>query len=604
MKKFLLFALTLCALVCVFAFTVSAAETNKWFGEVEYLEGINVSDHIKTPVTEETPELGEPTTAARVKVSCTCAAGSHTFPAYYVAQKDNNNSEMWYFNFKDVNAKLTCGGEEMGTKNLIAYEFPNGISGLGCTLYYDCPDMNLKVLSFERAQSLTSMSGTWAGKNWFAGAPIEEVRFGPYLKNVASFLFYNCQSLAIADFGESSQITAIGDYAFYRNKALTEMLLPDTITSLGNCAFKECSSLGAFYLPASLTQLGNSTSSNASPIDTCPNLYFINDKNDTSKPTVYYIPEGITAIIGEAFKGCTNLNDVLVFHKGITAVSSGWAFCNSNAVSIVFLGDMTDVATASNQAWNNKITIYFCNENDLSKDNVNTNAKCSLVFCYADGNESHIKELSKSTEATCELPKMNADFCFCGQFIPGTEVTDGIPLGHSYTGAVTYTFTSVTENGQKCTVCTNNCGKDLIEAVAPVYTELGYSANTFDTDKFSITNGYKIDTESLKLYEKTKGVTLKLGFGFNAAESFTDGEVTVDSFKLKAEVANQDKGISFSYHDFVISYTDDRYLDSNIIVGVYVIETSGDTQSAYFINRNYEDGVNGFESVSYNSLVK
>ena len=586
----------------VLVVSVGAAE---WFGEVEYLEDIKVENHIKAPVTEETPELGEPTTAARVKLSCTCTAGEHTFPAYYVSYKDNANTEMWYFTFDDVNSKLTCGGAEMGLANLIAYEFPNGITSIGCTLYCDCKDMNLKYLSFERAKTLTSMGSTWAGKNWFANAPIEEVKFGPYVTNIANWLFYNCQSLTTIDFGETSSLTTIGDYAFYKNLGLTQVILPDSVSTIGNCAFKSCVNIGAFYLPSSLTQLGMSTGTGNSPVDSCTNLYFINDKNDTSKPSVYYFPSSVTAIIGETFKNCTNLNDVMVFSENVTDVGNGWMFCGSNAVTLVFLGDMVGVASVSNQAWNNDIKIYFCNPSDKSTLDITSYARCAMVFCYAEGNESHIKEISDSREATCETPKITADFCFCGQFIPGTEKTEGNALGHNYTGAVTYNLGSIMEEGTKCTVCVNNCGKDEVVVIPPVYVALGYSKNTFSSAPYSFVSGYDINREALKIHEEEKGITIKLGFAFNSAETFTEGEVTLDSFALKAEVDNQTSDREFARHEYVVSYSTEEHLAKNIIIGAYAIEIDGEgNKSCYFINRNEDTtvGVNGFEATSYNAI--
>ena len=592
-KKLFLLMIMMLMLTIALAITATAAE---WFGEVEYLDGIDVSNHIKAPVTEENPELGEPTTAARAKVSCTCAKGEHTFPAYYIAYKDNSNTEMWYFTFADVNAKLTCGGEEMGLKNLIAYEFPNGITSIGCTLYYECKEMNLKFLSFERAKTLTKMGDTWAGKNWFANAPIEEIKVGPYLTKIASFFCYGCTSLKTLDFGENSKITTIGGYAFYKS-ALTEVILPDTLSHLAEAAFKESKSIGAFYIPASLTQFGINSNSNNSPIDNCENLYFINDKNDTSKPEVYYFPKSITAIIGEAFKGCKNLNDVLVFHEDITYLGNGWAFCNSNAISIVFLGDMQEVCTPSNQAWNNGITIYYCNKNDISANDITSNAKCNKVYCYAEGNTSHKKELSKETEASCEMPKMSADYCFCGQYIVGSEVTEGMPLGHNYAGDVSYEFTSLTVAGTKYTVCTNDCGKPKAEALGAVYTALGYSVKTFGTT-YSFVSGYDVNVESLALYEAAKGTKLQFGFAFNAVSTFTDGDVTLDSFKIVAPVAGSVGDTVFSFYQYQMKYPSSENLDAEIIIAAYVIEKSEDAETLTFINR--ADGeVNGFDSVSY-----
>ena len=122
-----------------------------------------------------------------------------------------------------------------------------------------------------------------------------------------------------------------------------------------------------------------------------------------------------------------------------------------------------------------------------------------------------LKEKALSTEANCIYPKMTADYCFCGAII-GEPQKDGEALGHNYAGATQYTFTTASKEGTKCTTCINGCGIDEITVIPPVYTELGYSAKTFGTAQYSFTNGYEINRESLALYEKEKGVTLKFGF--------------------------------------------------------------------------------------------
>ena len=600
MKKLLFFILALSALACVLSITVSAEE---WFGEVEIIDNngdgesdIDVSEVVPNVVTE-----GDVTSeSARVKLSCDCGAGYHTFPAYYVCTINSNaRNNIYGLNYARLNALKNeyCGGTEAYTlSNVIAFEIPAGYKWADAAMVKNAA--SLKYFSFAKCSTATSVGDAYSGNNWLSGTPVEEIDLGPYLTKVPTFLCNNCDSLKSVTIPD--QIVKIGTYAFNScdNLEAVHFTENSSVATIESYAFKGCVKLGAFYIPKGVTSFGAS-GSGTSPIAGCTNLYFVNSPDETEKPSVYYFPTNVINIVGEAFKSCQNLNDVIVFHDGITSISDGWAFNGSNAISVVFLGNMESISTSGN-AWNSKITLYFCNEADKSNSDITTKTSAIRVFCHGEGNETHLKELSKSTEATCEMPKMVADYCFCGS-IMGVPVTEGIALGHNYTGAVSYTFTTVVARGEKCTVCINSCGKDLVESLEPVYTELGFSASTFDK---SITNGYKINKESLALYEEAKGVTVKLGFAFNAAEGFTDGEVTLDSFKLKAEVANQYNGVAFAYHDFIVTYADDKYLDSDIIVGAYVIEkgTEGDTVS--FINRTYENGVNGFEAVSYNGLLK
>ena len=598
MKKRILLMLSLVALLaCAFTMAVSATE---WFGNVEYLDGIKVEDHIASPVTAETPELGEPTEAARVKVSCTCEAGYHTFPAYYVVYKINSSTSMEWFDFNDVSANLTCGGEAMSLNNLIAFEFPNGITKIEATLYYQCKEKNLEYLSFAKAKTLTEMGDVQSGKNWFSGAPLEVVDIGPYVTNISPWLCYGCSTLREVIIPEGSKLTTIGNNAFCGNSSLTTIRIPNTVSVIEYSAFKNCTSLTEFRIPSALTSFG-AGGSGTSPIDGCKNLYFVHNYGE-EKPSVYYFSSAITTFEGEAFKNCTSLNDVLVFPAGVTELANGWAFCNSNAVSVVFLGDMVNVSTTGN-AWNSGITIYFCNKNDISTDSVTMNTNAKKVFCYGDGNTTHLKKESKTTEATCTLPAMTGDFCFCGQ--PFGAVTELAPaLGHSYTGAVNYVIPSLTEAVTKCTVCVNNCGIDKEETLAPVYTELGYSVMGFGDSGYSFTNGYNVNLEALNAYEAQNGVTIKFGFGFNAANSFaTEGEVTLESFKYTTYPADQSNGVKFSMHEFKLNYADNTHLADDIVIAAYVLEVKGENETLSFINRG-QGAANGFETVNYNQALE
>ena len=599
-KKLLLFVIIISALVCVFALSVSAKE---WFGTVEYLDGIKVEDHIKSPVTEATPEFGEPTEDARVKLSCTCEAGEHTFPAYYIAYKGGDTRLEW-FTFADLNNNLTCGGEKMSLNNLIAFEFPNGITKIEATLYYECKDKNLEYLSFERAKTLTEMGNVQSGKNWFSGAPLEVIDIGPYVKNISPWFCYGCKTLETVNIPESSQLTKIGSLAFYGNTSLTSIRIPDTVSVIEANAFNGCTGLKEFRFPSALETFGAS-GSGQSPITGCTSLYFVSEYGE-EKSSIYYLPSNVKSIVGEAFKGCTSLNETLVLHEGITSIPDGWAFCNTNKVTLVFLGDIETLHTASNGSWNIS-KMYFCNKNDKSASDftIGKSYSSTYVFCNAEGNTTHlIEKAGLSQEANCTENKMTFDSCFCGAKLNRQEV-ENTATGHNYTGAVTYILGGIMEEGTKCTVCVNNCGKDEVVVIPPVYVALGYSKNTFSKAPYSFVSGYDINRDALKIHEEEKGITIKLGFAFNSAETFTDGEVSLDSFALKAEVNNQTTDREFGRHEFIVSYDTEEHLAKDIVIGAYAVEIDAEkNKSYYFINRSEDTtvGVNGFATVNYNGI--
>ena len=478
------------------------------------------------------------------------------------------------------------------------------------------------ILNFP---SIVTLGGTSGDTNVFSNSTgIKEIYLGASLKNMSHNTFSNCTGLEKIEMaGIDSSLKAFPSYTFDGCTALKAFSIPEGITTLPNRMFRNCTSLTAVYLPSTLTTI-NSGSQDHATFANCNNMYlvsepftFTSDDDIPAKPDVYYFPANLETIAnGEVFKKCQNLNSTLVFGKKVTSFPNAWAFeagiNNPTLQNIVFLGDMTRVASLNDSGkdatsyWKFTGKIYFANPADLSVADVQIKGiESKVVFCNAEGNTSHLKEYSDSREASCEMPKITADFCFCGQFIPGTEKTEGEALGHNYTGAVTYNLGGIMEEGTKCTVCVNNCGKDEIVVIPPVYVALGYSKNTFSNAPYSLVSGYDINRESLKIHEEEKNITIKLGFAFNSAALFTDGEVSLDSFALKAEVNNQTTDREFGRHEYVISYATEEHLAKDIIIGVFAVEIDGEgNKTYYFINRNEDAtvGVNGFATVNYNSI--
>jgi len=472
--------------------------------------------------------------------------------------------------------------------------FRNCATNEGCYIVLNFPELTTMGTANQDANIFQNSIG------------IKEIYIGDKLSVLGINTFSNATGLWRCEIkGFAEGFTRIPPYTFDNCTSLKAFSIPEGITELPNRVFRNCISLQAVYLPSTLEKISSGSNDHAT-FKSCSSLYFVAEpftyktlEDIPSEPTVYYFPKNIILMSDEAFDNA-RLNDIVIIPEGVTSLTQGYTFegcvSASGNPTVVFMGDMQGVSA---KAWGVN-AIYFCHPNDTDAASAGYSGSITAHYCFADGNTSHLKEKTLATDATCELPKMVADYCFCGQFIPGTEIPDGNALGHNYTGAVSYAFTTVTAKGEKCTVCVNNCGIDLIEALEPVYTELGFSANTTD---FAITNGYKVNKESLALYEKEKGITVKLGFAFNSAADFTDGEVSVDSFMLKAEVNNQLNGVAYDFLGVNLFFTNDKHINDNIIVGVYVVERSPEGDNVSFINRTYEDGVNGFEAVSYNSLL-
>lgn len=492
--------------------------------------------------------------------------------------------------------------------------------------------------AFDDCSSLTSInipsSVTFLGTRAFAGCGmLSEINLPNGLTTVSSFAF--CYSglvsvtvpETVTSFGTDvfntctklktatlpSNLTSIPLYTFYRCSSLERFDMSDNVTYIGQYAFYQCESLGPVYLSKNIETIYSNGSYKQGAFQSCGNLYFVNNPGDTEKPDIYFFPESLTSLGGATLKNSANLNPTLVFPANMVNLDDdGWNFGNvaqTYTRNIVFLGVVDELKFANE---NKNTNFYFVNPSVTSetlKLTLNHSQVPNNCFAYvcSDGkvaqlgkeiswtadNYSHITDPNgrRQTEATCTLPKMVADYCFCGKFIEGTQVTDGDPLGHDF-GKEYYVFTTLTEYGKTCRDC-ERC-KEFTEEIAhdkTVLTDIGYSVKDFGTESgsASFTSGYFIDRELLAKYEDTKGVAVKFGVAFNSYSSFNfDG--TLNSFALKADISSSHDAFTYK-----VNYGDDSRLDAQIVIGVYAYEN--DTIS--FINA--KDGV--FTPVSYNSLL-
>jgi hypothetical protein len=123
---------------------------------------------------------------------------------------------------------------------------------------------------------------------------------------------------------EGIPVRAIGGNAFWRDKNITEVVIPGTVTVIedgiagsGGGAFRECSRLISVTLPAALTKIGDGAFAGCSRLSsiTIPGgVTTIGEAAfaDCDGFTSIVIPEGVKTIGPGAFRDCSNLTKVTV----------------------------------------------------------------------------------------------------------------------------------------------------------------------------------------------------------------------------------------------------------------------------------------------------
>lgn len=139
--------------------------------------------------------------------------------------------------------------------------------------YLDAPVTAIDEKAFEQLQSLVSIT------------------IPASVKSIGSRAFSGCQDLETVTFEENSQLTVIGEYAFFDCCDLADFIIPASVTEIGAEAFCNCDKLLSITIPPRVTSIGD--------------LAFYNCKGLVS----ITIPEGVTSIGQYAF-ACPKLVEV------------------------------------------------------------------------------------------------------------------------------------------------------------------------------------------------------------------------------------------------------------------------------------------------------
>ena len=165
-----------------------------------------------------------------------------------------------------------------------------------------------------------------------------------------------------------SGITNISGYAFYEEKNLTSVKIPETVNRIGNWAFLDCEGLKNVNIPDGVKRIESWTFSNCSSL------------------TNITVPDSVTVLAGLAFSYCTNLKNIEL-SKNLTEIGMG-ALSHCTSLETIDIPDsviiMDNIAMAgcselkSVNIGSNLKTVggqVFAGCTSLEKVNVNLNNK-------------------------------------------------------------------------------------------------------------------------------------------------------------------------------------------------------------------------------------
>jgi hypothetical protein len=147
------------------------------------------------------------------------------------------------------------------------------------------------IIGFDINNSITKLYANTFYRCKFEG----QIAFPTGLTHIGDYMFsYN--SSVIGPLNLPSTVISIGDYAFYRHYAITQINLPTNLIRIGAQAFRDCTgAIGQLTIPSGITRIEYGAFQN------CPGL-----------SGTLIIPSTVTYIGPFAFENCSNINTLII----------------------------------------------------------------------------------------------------------------------------------------------------------------------------------------------------------------------------------------------------------------------------------------------------
>ena len=120
--------------------------------------------------------------------------------------------------------------------SLVSITIPDTVTSIGSSAFTGCYNLN--------AVHITDMT------RWLS------ISFGNFSANPLTYAHsLYCNDAGEADLYISSEVSKIGDYAFYGCTSFQRVIIPPSVTSIGSYAFCNCTSLMSITIPNSITSI-------------------------------------------------------------------------------------------------------------------------------------------------------------------------------------------------------------------------------------------------------------------------------------------------------------------------------------------------------------
>ena len=257
--------------------------------------------------------------------------------------------------------------------------------------------------------------------NVIQGGGIEKLTIAKEVTELPANFCTNTEKLTAIEFESGSQLTKIGEMAFYGTQALKSIDIPSTVTSIGESAFADCFSLEKIEL-GQIASLGQNTFARCSSLETAkiqgsPNVIYPSNMFgtwgsghsaaplktleigageiqfdlsrqkdsietivlgdgvtavparfavDCTKLTSVSLPDALTSVPAYAFNGCSSLAEVGISENSKLQSIGNGAFANSALTQIYIPKNVTSIGEGAF----NRTPITVFDMSDVLADNM------------------------------------------------------------------------------------------------------------------------------------------------------------------------------------------------------------------------------------------
>ena len=275
---------------------------------------------------------------------------------------------------------------------LTSVTIPNSVTSIGLYAFRQCSGMT----SVTIGNSVTSI-----GQGAFSECyDLLSVTIPNSVETIGDKAFLACFDLVSLIFDEGSQLSSIGEEAFYCS-SLTSVTIPNSVTSIGYGAFEYCSSLASVTIPNSVTSIGDIVFGN------CSKLTEINVKSDNTtyasqdgvlfnkdKTTIicypagkteraYSIPNSVTNVGNYAFYNCNGLTSVTIPNSVTSIGDHAFEYCNS-LTSVTIPNSVTNVGDYAFKGCNGLTSVTIPNSVTSIGDYAFEDCSNATLYCEVE----------------------------------------------------------------------------------------------------------------------------------------------------------------------------------------------------------------------------